>query len=541
MKALNRNGKPLVDTEKLRPTYCVWELTLACNLRCGHCGSRAGAARDDELSTDECLNLVSDLAELGCEVITLSGGEPTLRTDWSTIARAIREQGMIPNMVTNGIGLDAAGAKLMKDSGLSNTAVSVDGPPATHERIRGKGTYPATERAIKLIQDAGLPVTVMTTVNTLNLPHLEEIHEQCRKLGASRWRLQLGKPMGNLDDHEDWVIKPRDLLYLLPRLHRLAVESDLPIGIGDSIGFFGPYDEPLRSVSWKGTAQRWGGCQAGLKAIGIEANGGIKGCLSLQAFAGKDDPFVEGNIRERPLEEIWRDPHAFAYNRCSSAKDLEGFCGSCRKRAICRGGAKCVASAVTGDVLEDPYCYYREAELARRQPIGRVRNVMAAAAAGASMGLISVGCGVAEPEYGVIPDCEMVDCEDPGLDPDARAECCDVAHPDYGVEPQPEYGVEPHPCDNVDCEVPDLDPDVRDECCHVAQPEYGVEPHPCDNVDCEDADLDPDVRDECCHVTQPEYGVEPHPCDNVDCEDPDLDPDVREECCSAVDYGVEPE
>src|SRR5712671_4515982 len=41
-----------------RPIYAVWEITLACDLACRHCGSRAGRARPDELSTEACLDLV---------------------------------------------------------------------------------------------------------------------------------------------------------------------------------------------------------------------------------------------------------------------------------------------------------------------------------------------------------------------------------------------------------------------------------------------------------------------------------------------------
>ena len=45
-----------------RKSYAVWEITLACNLACGHCGSRAGDARENELSTDEAVDLVRQLA-----------------------------------------------------------------------------------------------------------------------------------------------------------------------------------------------------------------------------------------------------------------------------------------------------------------------------------------------------------------------------------------------------------------------------------------------------------------------------------------------
>ena len=53
-----------------------------CNLRCAHCGSAAGRPREDELSSAEALQVVESLARLGTRVVTLSGGEPTLRDDW---------------------------------------------------------------------------------------------------------------------------------------------------------------------------------------------------------------------------------------------------------------------------------------------------------------------------------------------------------------------------------------------------------------------------------------------------------------------------
>ena len=66
-----------------RPIYAVWEITLKCDLACRHCGSRAGHARPDELTTAECLDLVRQMAELGVKEVTLIGGEAYLRDDWT--------------------------------------------------------------------------------------------------------------------------------------------------------------------------------------------------------------------------------------------------------------------------------------------------------------------------------------------------------------------------------------------------------------------------------------------------------------------------
>src|SRR2546421_10403449 len=78
-RALPRRFRTGEDIEAHRPVHVVWELTLACNLKCVHCGSRAGTRRPGELTTEECLDLVAQLAELGTREVTLIGGEAFLR------------------------------------------------------------------------------------------------------------------------------------------------------------------------------------------------------------------------------------------------------------------------------------------------------------------------------------------------------------------------------------------------------------------------------------------------------------------------------
>lgn len=81
------------------PCYVVWELTLACNMRCAHCGSSAGKPREDELDLDEMLRVCDELAELGCERLTLLGGEPLIHPRWPDVARRVRENGFRANVV----------------------------------------------------------------------------------------------------------------------------------------------------------------------------------------------------------------------------------------------------------------------------------------------------------------------------------------------------------------------------------------------------------------------------------------------------------
>src|ERR1700709_1764892 len=87
------------------PVHVVWEITLACNLKCGHCGSRAGKRRANELSTAECLDVVRQLAAAGTREITLIGGEAYLRRDWLEIAAEIARHGIHCGVQTGARGL----------------------------------------------------------------------------------------------------------------------------------------------------------------------------------------------------------------------------------------------------------------------------------------------------------------------------------------------------------------------------------------------------------------------------------------------------
>src|ERR1700754_3301909 len=108
------SGAPPTAPQRLRtvedrqthvPVHVVWEITLACNLKCGHCGSRAGKRRAKELSTGECIDVDRQLAAAGTREITLIGGEAYLRRDWLEIAAEIARLGMHCGLQTGARGL----------------------------------------------------------------------------------------------------------------------------------------------------------------------------------------------------------------------------------------------------------------------------------------------------------------------------------------------------------------------------------------------------------------------------------------------------
>jgi radical SAM protein with 4Fe4S-binding SPASM domain len=361
--------------ETYHPIIAVWETTLRCDLTCRHCGSRAGAARHDELSTAECLDLVHQLANLGTREVAIIGGEAYLRDDWLEILREIKACGMMPSMTTGARGIDRERAFAAAEAGLRSVTVSVDGDEATHDRLRGlKGSYRAAVDAVGHFLAAGLLVGVNTQINRLSMPHLAHVLDDVIVAkGARGWQIQLTVAMGRAVDEPDILMQPYDLLELFPVLSELearARKNRVGVVAGSNIGYFGPYEEQLRGRTVKG---HYASCGAGQMSIGIEADGTIKGCPSLatKAWGG-------GNIRETPLREIWQRAAPLRYTRDRTVADLWGYCATCYYADECRAGCTWTADVLFGRPGNNPMCHYRALEMDKRGKRERLERVRAA-------------------------------------------------------------------------------------------------------------------------------------------------------------------
>jgi radical SAM protein with 4Fe4S-binding SPASM domain len=338
-----------------RQSRAIWEITLRCNLSCLHCGSRADKARSDELSTDEALDLVRQLAEAGIDEVALIGGEAFLRRDWLEIAAQITQCGMICTMVTGGYGISEKLAKEMKKAGIIQCSVSIDGMEATHDYQRGRtGSWRAAFQTLENLNRIGIVSTCNTQINRLSAPELFEIYKTIRAAKIKAWQIQLTVPMGNAADNWEILLQPYELLDLYPRLAvlmRRSKKDGIRLIPGNNIGYYGPFERLLRGgEAWT----FWNGCSAGLDTLGIEADGAIKGCPSLPT-----DDYTGGNIREKSLREIVEITPELNFNRNSGSEHLWGFCASCEFAEICRGGCSWTAHTFFGRRGNNPYCHHR--------------------------------------------------------------------------------------------------------------------------------------------------------------------------------------
>lgn len=376
---MSRNRRlVIVDGQhRYQPKYVVWELTLACDQPCLHCGSRAGDARAQELSTEQALAVVVQLAAMGTEEVVLIGGEAYLHPGYLDIARAFAAAGVRPVMTTGGRGIDAERARAMRDAGFVRASVSIDGLEATHDRMRAaRGSFRAATAALGHLADAGIATASNINLNRSNAADLEGVYDHLRGLGIRSWQIQLTAPLGRAADRTDMLLQPYDLLTLVPRIAALkqrAFADGILLLPGNNLGYFGPEEALLRSQR-PDDEDHWQGCQAGKYVMGIESDGAVKGCPSLQT-----SHYVGGRASDRTLAELWETPE-LRFTRERTPASLRGFCAECPFGPVCMGGCSFTAHAFFGRPGDQPYCHFRALEMKRRGL--RERLVPTAAAEG---------------------------------------------------------------------------------------------------------------------------------------------------------------
>ena len=311
----------------------VWEITLACCFRCAYCGSRGGQARENELTTVECLDVARQLADMGCRRVSVIGGEAFMRPDWAEIVGSLTKRGVKVCIITNGFRMTPHIISELKRVNIESVAVSVDGVREIHDAYRQKGSYERALDTLKTLAEAKIPVSVITSLRADNAPLLEQLYRELEKL-----------PLFAGDNGVSVRFDAREVLRFVDRV---APTAPFMVGVADNIGYYTPEEGRVRGVQ----GACFEGCAAGLTTIGIDSIGNVRGCESMY-----DERFFEGNLRGRTLWDIWTAPDAFAYNRRFTSEMLTGACRTCPHGEICAGGCRSYNHFTTGRLYENCLC-----------------------------------------------------------------------------------------------------------------------------------------------------------------------------------------
>lgn len=159
------------------------ELTRRCNLFCKHCLNNSGKKVDNELTKDEVIDMINKLSLEGVQEIRFTGGEPLLFEGIYEIINCAHNNGLRTSLGTNATLITKEAANKLKQSGLNNAVVSLDGTKEIHDSIRGMGNFDNAMRGLKHLIEADIDVRVNSVIMKNNINEVIELAKSLNKEG----------------------------------------------------------------------------------------------------------------------------------------------------------------------------------------------------------------------------------------------------------------------------------------------------------------------------------------------------------------------
>jgi radical SAM protein with 4Fe4S-binding SPASM domain len=338
----------------LRPFVLQWHLTERCNLRCRHCYQERFMG--EELALPALVEIVGQFATLLARIererapepvrghINLTGGEPFVRDDLFDLldVLAAHRARFGFAILSNGTLIDAEIAQRLRPLGPRFVQVSVEGSGPANDAVRGEGVLDRTVAALDHLHRAGIPTVVASTVHRGNLAEFGHVARlACDHHAAKVWADRLipcgrGAALGDGLTPEE----TRALFEGMRAARRAASAraSRTDVSLGRALQFLVGGGTPYR-------------CVAGEDLVTVQPNGDLLPCRRL--------PIPVGNLTKTPLTDLYYGSELFQALR---AHRVSRGCEDCRFARRCRGGLRCLAYAVTGDLFQaDPGCWLARA------------------------------------------------------------------------------------------------------------------------------------------------------------------------------------
>ena len=361
----------LLQFSKDKKPVIVWNMTRRCNLKCVHCYARSeDISYENELTHEQSIAMIDDLADFGVPVLLFSGGEPLTHPRLVEYAQYAVKKGMRAVISTNGTLITKEKAKTLKEIGLSYVGISLDGLEETHDKFRGvKGSFKKAMAAIENCKEAGIKVGLRFTINKRNvkdIPGIFDLLEEKNIPRACFYHLVYsgrGSEIAKEDLSHEETRKVLDLIMDRTRdLHdRLLPKEILTVDNHAD----GPYvyqrlldEDPERAAEVLELLEMNEGNNSGR---------GI-GCISWDGEVHPDQFWREkslGNIKDKPFSQIWTDQdNEFLMKLKDKKKYVKGRCAGCRWLDICAGNFRARAESVANDPWDsDPACYLTDEEI----------------------------------------------------------------------------------------------------------------------------------------------------------------------------------
>ena len=316
-----------------RPLSVHFDLTYRCNERCIHC--YLDHQDHGEMTTDECVDALEQLAKAGAFFLTFSGGEIFLRKDLEELLIAARHFRFDVSLKTNALLITPGRADMLKQHGVRRVQISIySSEAAIHDAItKVPGSLQRSLAAIPLLKDRGIQVKIACPLMKQNLLAYRGVMALAERLGVPYVLDMTITPM--MDGSAEPLGHRVSADALLPVLQDPALQScgtkiateTWSTGLGSSV-----------SSGMESSAYEDLPCSAGHNSCYVSPYGDIYACVQL--------PMAAGNLRKQRFEEIWtnapvldriRDVRESELPVCSSC-DIRSYCERCPGLAWMEGG-----------------------------------------------------------------------------------------------------------------------------------------------------------------------------------------------------------
>ncbi len=344
-----------------------WSITGKCNYRCRHCYMSAPEAKYGELSHEQCLEIVQQLADAGIYRVSLTGGEPLVRADFLEIVDALRERRIsISQIYSNGALINDRLLDELESRGIRpEFSISFDGV-GWHDWLRGvPGAEQRAVAAFRLLRERSFPITVEMSLHKGNVHTLESTIQLLADHGVRSIKTSPTTDAGNwLNEQGQYTLDPAELseayLDYIPKYKAAGAPMAIMLG-----GCFAcdkgseKYWIPFKKYDGSEAMRRQTLCRSARTTMYIAADGRLLPCIPLTGSALQDEM---PKITEMGLVQALSDSKYLEAidTRLDELLTNNAKCNSCEYGLTCGGGCRAGALFSGGDYLGcDEYtCFF---------------------------------------------------------------------------------------------------------------------------------------------------------------------------------------
>lgn len=316
-ESINQHKLEQIEIKKgffLNTPPLIWlEITKKCNLTCPHCYIDGGIERENELTTEEILEIIDDIADMGVWAIAITGGEPTLHPDFSKIVQYARKRNLLVGVATHGLHLTDKLLSELPTDGLI-ISVSID-----DLHLKNKGSdiefKIATDAILRCIK-YGFHTNIMTNTNKKNVDKLDNLVKWAEKNEVSVRSVPFS-PIGDRAKKYASVLEntPEDA-YKVAKFwfKEMKWEHEYHQKVGLCVGVIFNYGLTLAYMSQR--------CSSGRFLSYICSDGTVYPCT----MCAGEKIFSPGNLKDIKFSQLWKQQWEI---REKSWDDFKETCSSC--------------------------------------------------------------------------------------------------------------------------------------------------------------------------------------------------------------------